>query len=259
MSGFANIRLNVSNNEIVVTSLNKVTFYSIDGVYTKSIKTNPDFFEVKPLQNKYFVWVDSVDKERKRFIILNTVNKELKNINEFIRVPQNLDAIKGLFFYKKYIGFESYNDKIFVCHSKNLEIDVFDSKGKKQYVIKYPITKVDFDKKDEKAKREQFKIEQPNVYNYFSKKIFFPKKFPAVRRFIVSNNKLYVFTFTKKNEKSLSLIFDLKGNFIKKVFLPLKEMSLKKWFPFDIKDNKIFQLVENRDTEEWKMVFTEIK
>lgn len=46
---------------------------------------------------------------------------------------------------------------------------------------------------------------------------------------------------------------------MKKIYLPLKEKSVNKLFPFDIKDGKLYQLIENEDTEEYELFVTEIQ
>ncbi len=258
LSGFTNIRLNVSKEKIVVTSLMKATFYSLDGVYKNTIKTIPDFFEVKPLNTNYVVWTDLLDNKKYRFQVLHIADSNLKKLKEFIRIPNDLDAKRGLFYYKKYFGYKIYNNKIYLCQSKDLEIDVFNSLGEKIDIIKSPLHKIKFTEKDAKAKIDQLKVDQPSVYKIFKKKIFFPKEYPAIRTFRVSDNKLYVFTHKTINLKNQCLVFGLKGKLIKDTLVPLKEISLKKWFPFDIKDNKVYQLIENQDTETWELVVIDI-
>jgi hypothetical protein len=46
---------------------------------------------------------------------------------------------------------------------------------------------------------------------------------------------------------------------VKKIYLPLKEKNVYQLFPFDIKDGKLYQLIENEDTEEYELFVTEIQ
>ncbi len=258
MSGFANIRMNTSIENIVITSLSKVTIYSLNGVYQKTIKIPSTYFQVIPLKEKYLVWTDLIDKKNNRFRILNIADKKLEKLNEFIRPPHDLDAIKGLFYYRTYYGFKQYNNKIYVCHSGDFSIDVFDTNGRKTGEIKHMVEKIKFTKEDGAAIINQLKLDQPAVYKYFAKKIFFPENFPAIRSFRVVDDKIYVFTYNNRNGKTQCLVFNLNGNLLKDTFIFLKEISIRKWFPFEIKDNKVYQLVENEDAEEWELVVSKI-
>jgi hypothetical protein len=41
------------------------------------------------------------------------------------------------------------------------------------------------------------------------------------------------------------------------VFLPLKEQTPLIYFPYCIKDGKLYQLAENEESEEWELYVTE--
>jgi hypothetical protein len=59
-------------------------------------------------------------------------------------------------------------------------------------------------------------------------------------------------------ELTKTLIFDLKGKLIKTVSLPLKDMDVKSIYPFTIKNGKLYQLVEDFDSENWYLHVTSI-
>ncbi|HLP44706.1 MAG TPA: hypothetical protein VK469_02100, partial [Candidatus Kapabacteria bacterium] len=63
----------------------------------------------------------------------------------------------------------------------------------------------------------------------------------------------------KEAEKSEFYIFDIKGTFLKKIMLPLKEKDERLWYPYTIGNGKLYQLVEDEDTETWELHVTDIK
>jgi hypothetical protein len=77
----------------------------------------------------------------------------------------------------------------------------------------------------------------------------------------ISDGKIYVVTYQKEKEKALTktLIFDLKGKLMKTVSLLLEAMDIKALYPFTIKKDKLYQLVEDADGENWNLQITGIK
>ena len=55
------------------------------------------------------------------------------------------------------------------------------------------------------------------------------------------------------------LIYDLKGNFLKQHYIQLNELNAIEFYPFTIKNNKIYQLIEDLEAEEWNIHVRAIK
>jgi hypothetical protein len=68
---------------------------------------------------------------------------------------------------------------------------------------------------------------------------------------VVDNGYVYALTYQRKENKSEFLIFDLNGKLAKKTFLPLHIYDGVASFPYSIKNNYFYQLIENEDTEMW--------
>ena len=93
-------------------------------------------------------------------------------------------------------------------------------------------------------------------YNYVKKKVRFPEFFPAIKDLVVDSGHVYVTTYQRKQGKSEFFIFDLEGKLVKKTFLPLKPLGNYFgvfFFPYCIKNNYLYQLIENEDTEQWEL------
>lgn len=94
-------------------------------------------------------------------------------------------------------------------------------------------------------------------YHQMLKPITFPTRFPAIRDLRVSDEKIYVITYKKEKTVTECIIFDTKGKFLKQVWLPLEEVNILNHYPFDIKNGKLYHLVEN-DDEVWQLHISKI-
>ncbi|UCH96431.1 MAG: hypothetical protein JSV88_06160, partial [Candidatus Aminicenantes bacterium] len=78
--------------------------------------------------------------------------------------------------------------------------------------------------------------------------------FPAIRDLIVDNGHVYVITWRKKEQEHEFLIFDLEGKLEKKTWLPLQDyddgVAL---FPYSLKNNYLYQLIDNEEEEVWEL------
>ena len=49
------------------------------------------------------------------------------------------------------------------------------------------------------------------------------------------------------------------GKFVEKVLVPLVEENIFEFYPYTIHDGKVFQLIDNFETEEWELHITRMK
>jgi hypothetical protein len=139
-------------------------------------------------------------------------------------------------------------------------MNVFDGNGKKLYSIQHEYERI---KISETYKEEVIKFfkTDPTTKNVFHliQPILFHEYLPAIRTFFVKDKNIYVLTYKRKDQKAEFFIFDLKGRLLNKLFLPLVAQTPLIYYPFNIKDGKLYQLVENEDQEEWELHIHEIK
>jgi hypothetical protein len=97
----------------------------------------------------------------------------------------------------------------------------------------------------------------------FGDRLVFPEYLPAIWGLKYhcreENEELYVLSRKTRDNKKEFLVFNIQGKLLKKIYLPLKEKNVNSLFPFDIKDGKLYQLIENGDTEEYELFVTEIQ
>jgi hypothetical protein len=53
--------------------------------------------------------------------------------------------------------------------------------------------------------------------------------------------------------------FTTEGKFLKRFYLPVKEMDVQFYPPYTVRDNRFYQLLENEETEQWELHITEIE
>jgi hypothetical protein len=261
--GFFN-KVSVFPGYIFVLGFNKVIFFSREGKYIKEIKKSMYIFLAAPMGELY-----------NAIAICNSKFEEIKELyrqKDFQQgAPPNaqLDIVPDLIYY------DVCDDKIFIDRSPDgFIVDVFDSQGKKLYQVEKEYEKIKVTNHHEKDIIHQFK-QDPNIRSGIQRRggwealkkilnINFPDFFPAVQELKISGKKIYIRTFKLKDNKSEYVVMDLKGNIIKRVYLPRVDNV-----PFmskiigaklhTIYNDKLYYLQENEDEEKWELYMEEIK
>jgi hypothetical protein len=152
------------------------------------------------------------------------------------------------------------DNKIFI-DGENGKINVFDRDGKKSTVIGQDYEKVEVTKA-RKDRYEKFFLSDMRfkaVYERDRSRVKFPGTFPAVRHYHIADKKVYVLTYREKGNDKEFFIFDMNGKLLKHTFLPVQEMNALDIFPYTTKKGKLYQLVDNVETETWELHINEIK
>jgi len=228
---------------------------------------NPESIAV--LENEVFIL------ERATVYVFSLNNLQL--IREFGREGQGPGEIEitpwlsnTLNVSNNSIHFQVYEDKILIEESpKGFVIEVFNSRGEKLYKIsknykKIPVTRLEKKEAEELLSQDSFIKMQPGGWEQIKKqwKINTLDSFPAIQAMVVADNKIYVQTFKKQLEREEYIIMDLKGNELKKVFLPaVRKSSFTEQMMgtgvklFCISQNKFYYIVEK---DEWCELHTEV-
>jgi hypothetical protein len=152
-------------------------------------------------------------------------------------------------------SFQVVNNKIIIGGQKEFVINILNAKGDKVSSITrdYKLLKVREDYK--KGVHEFFKTNPATKqsYEFIKNMITFAEYFPAIQGFYVENQKIYIQTYMKKEEKYEFFIYDVNGKFLQRLFLPVKYMNEFMPNPTAIKDNTLYQLIENEEEENWEL------
>jgi hypothetical protein len=165
-----------------------------------------------------------------------------------------------------------YNEKIFIEQSpKGFLISVFDTGGNQLYQVKKEYEKIKFTEKHEETALNRLKQDRQIKalgWENFKKlvKIIHGDFLPTIQDMTVADNHIYVKTPHKKNDDAEFIIMDLKGNTLKKVYLPevkktkvLDEVLGRPARFYKIYRNKFYYLHENEEVEEWELYVEPIK
>lgn len=86
---------------------------------------------------------------------------------------------------------------------------------------------------------------------------------PLLHQFCVSEEKIYATTYKKKNNQTEMIILDLKGNILRRLYLPLSSIQPKRgvlrYDLFTVDQEKLFELIKNEETEKWELIITDLK
>jgi hypothetical protein len=246
--------LDVQTEYLFLISAGKVSYFTKGGTFKKEFRTLSPEMKLKPL-GKNFVGGRMAAENSTLYLAIGIYDSNLKKIKELYKQEMEVQlGGKGTKIYAHPLPFHAYGDKLFIARGKDFLIEVLDNAGNKQYDITYDYKKIKVTEADKKKVMNHLKTDpETKPYLEMLKPILFPDYFPAIRNYYAADGKLYVFTYKENNNKSEVFLFDMKGTFLKKLFVPCLYMSPVDEYPAAIKDGKFYQLVENEDTEEWEL------
>lgn len=257
------LQLVVRPHEILVNSFRKLSLFTRDGVFKKEIKmTTPGFGMYKPIGKKY-VGYGLAQYDKIPYITINFYNDKLGKVKEIFKykVPgidgKTIDPInmtKGPILI-------SNDERVFFNNGFNDIIYIFDQNGKEVSQLKLENSRIKLSKDREARYVKYFKSPAfpfHQDYEQDKNRVKFPGYFPAIRNFTVAE-KLYVLTYKEDGENREMLVVDFNGKLLRKLMLPVAENNPLYLYPYTVNDGKLYQLVDNIDTEEWELHIHDIK
>lgn len=246
--------INILKEKIMIESQGKLSFYSFKGDLIKEMPRLPKYRRLKLLEDRYVASSGILSKEVYHNVakILDADFNELKT---FYHDEAMYHQKKQGTNYATTWDFDVSEKKCFIVGSSAFKIDVFNKNGDSLYTISPPYKRVKFPQEFIDAWFKRIKRRRGmNFYYYAKKKVRWPEFFPAIRDLIVDNGHVYVVTWRRKEQKSEFFIFDLEGKLEKKTWLPLQDyddgVAL---FPYSLKNNYLYQLIDNEEEEVWEL------
>ncbi len=264
---------------VIVESIDKLSYFSLEGEYIKEKKIMPLLLKVSEIGKNYIgrrlIQPQDGSLSNVSIKIYDSEFKEIKELykQKFLRQG----AFPNLRFdmSKDFLLYQIADNKIFVEKSdKDFLIDVYDFNGNKLYEIKKEYKKIPISSSEQAVLLKEFEMDpqlQEHLklfgikWNEFSKnfKFDFPDHYPPIKSFDIVNNKIYIKTFRTKDKKVEIIVMDLQGNVLRTALI---EPTTKEWVMAlmlgikleTIHNDKIYYIQENED-EEWELFFREIK
>jgi len=274
------LSLKAFNDFLIVESIDKITYFSLDGKYMKEKRKSPVLGKISPI-GKYYIG-RRIFHPQDGSLSTTAIKIYDHNFNEIKELYKQTYLRQGAYpnfrwiLGKECLHYQVADNKIFVEKSdKDFLIHVYDFSGKKLYEIKKDYKKIPITSDNKKNMIKDLELDPDTqgvlkqykvTWKEFSKnfKYDFPSHRPPIKSMEIDNNKIYISTFRTENNKVETIVMDLKGNVLKTAFI---EPSAKEWIMAlllgikleTIHNDKIYYIQENEDEEEWELFVKEIK
>jgi hypothetical protein len=249
----SDLTINILKEKIMIESQGKLSFYSFKGDLIKEMRRSPKYRRLKLLEDRYVVSSGVLSKEvyHNAAKILDADFNELKTFyHDEARYHQQKQKTHRASTWT----FDVSEKKCFIVGSSDFKIDVFNKNGDLLYSISPEYERLKYSQEYIDAWFNRIKRNHGmNAYLNVKQRIRFPEYFPAILDLIVDNGHVYVITYRMKENQSEVFIFNLEGKLVKKTWQPLKNYDGVYLFPYSIKNNYLYQLIDNEDTEVWEL------
>jgi hypothetical protein len=251
------IDINTQTDNIIVESQDKLSFFTKKGQFIKEIRLT-GAGGCRPLGNG-FVATSRTFIQNSRYSTLNFFNEKLEKTGQIYKsiIQPSGKKIRFLSRAWKYI---TTKDKVFISAKKDFVVDVIDITGKKLFSITRDYERIKIDRSFVNNFFAWVKKNRPPQLYEGMKRLFeFPDYLPAIFDIIIDKDILYVITYKRKKEMNEVFLYTTAGKFIKTLDIPLYKDHPIDPLPYTLHDGKIFQLIDNAETEEWELRITPIK
>lgn len=259
--GFARITMNVGKDDdyIYVNSMAKFSVFKKDGTFVRSNRILDTILELQPLdKGKYLGWRSAFDKGYSWWMV-SIYDDKFEKVKEVFRIKNTYQPGEGLKLLSKTLSFETFDKKILVSGFTDLRFDIYDANGKLIRSVKKECKRIKVTEDDKKEWRQWLKLTYKQIYERLRNSLHFPEFYPAIRIIKVSDTRIYVLSYVEKDGKNECYVFDKEGKYLKKIFLPVKRIDIRSSFPYTINHGKLYQLIDNDETNEWELHITDIK
>lgn len=245
------VDVDIRKDTLLVTSHWKTTFFTKKGKLIGLKKIEEGTSNYKYL-GKNFIGQSSVNDNGQAYNTFNLYDENFEFKREVTRILGSNQKDKGLeVLVRKYQGITSNNNFIFKGRSEELKIEKYNSQGIMESVYTYPYKPIKIDSNHKEDILNTYK-EHPLFGQFFEdikKIIVFPEYLPAIYNINISNSSIYVLTYEVDGENSIIYKFNISGNFLKKVSVPLIWKNSTEVYPFTISNDMVYQVVKKLDEQ----------
>ena len=255
--------LDVQADDILVSSQNRLSFFSKKGDFIKEKKTEG------LLGGSYYhrigrgyIGMRSIFVKKDVYFGILLFDDKFKSTKEIIRRKhftqpgKKFNAMGGPMSFQ----LDRANDQI-VIDTNDGNLHLFNLKGEKKMVITPALNKIKVTAEHKKKSLHFFQtdIRVKKYWRFIKPLLEFPDHLPMILGFAASDSKIYIVTSYQKDTSSRILTYDENGKLIQDKYYPFAFKNFLEVSPFVVKNNKIYQLAENEDEEEWELHITNIK
>jgi hypothetical protein len=258
---FPHVDIKILPDRILVNSIRKMSYFTKEGKFINEMKPATWLWYLTPL-GKNFVGRRTIIENNLRYHLIVLIGANFKNTKEiyretaFYQVNKTLDPVGRRAFV-----FQVHNNKVIVDDQDKGLLYIFDVNGKKIETISHPFKRIKFTAAHEK-KLIEFFLSDPVIrprYEATKHLVKFSSYFPYIWDHQAANDKIYVLTYEEQDGKSKFYIFSLEGTFLKTSLMEMPQIDAERPYPYLIANEKLYQLVENEEEEEWELHIKEFK
>lgn len=257
--------LSVHPDGIWISCRNKILYFSHSGKLIKEIKKKSRGGSYKPIRKgeRFIGYMRKLTRED-FYLTYVLFDSELKEIKEIHRGKWILQRDRKIRLFEL-LFYEVVDNKIVFAHySTDFAIDILDAEGNLLHSIRRDDKKIPFTKKDKQAIFDYWRQHPDYRTNveFYKRRIEFPEYYPAISACRAANKKIYVITYLQQHGKSECLVYDMKGKFQKRIFIPLlreEPTGMYGFLIFSIYDGQLFQVIDNPEKETWELHINRIE
>ena len=254
-------RMEPQGEFLQVNSLGKLSLLKKDGTLVSEVKIgNPAMGNIFLKLGNGYVGTGVEMGKAGPAATVSIFDKDAKKIKELARYQMMLEGKINVLNMGRVGLFFIHQNKIYLTADKGFEILVFNEKGDLLKSIKEKVPRVKLTDAEEKGIRAIMKQRMPaGQYEVMKDRFIFPEYYPDLFNVQVEQDRIYGFTMERKENRYMTYIFDMKGKLLKKTYIDFKMKQGIEPFPSAIRNNNLYQIIENEDTETWELHVFEIK
>ncbi len=256
------VSFHVTGEEILVSSMGRLSYFDGAGKYLGEGNSRSPFLLFYRVGGRLAgLGIDF--QQGSQYLALCFYDKTFNKGKPFYRSlvfeeGKPLDPVSIGIFPRVYV----VKDRIF-ANGDDGAIHVYNKEGKEVHTLrlaeaglkKQPVTPerkaryIDFFKSDYRFKA-QFERDE--------KRFKFPAHFPLLRDYTVSGDDIYAVSYRENKEGTLKemLRMTVEGKPVIRHMVPLHEYNPRELMPYAVSEGKLYQLVDNPETEEWELRVT---
>jgi hypothetical protein len=254
------VRLDIQPEYLLVSSQERVSFFSREGAFLRSLPTAPSSTHYRAL-GKGFVGQGYLKVDATSYYTVNLYDADFEPVREICRVENQYQPHAGNRVLTRLLRFRAFGDELFVTGStEDFAIDVYDSEGKSLRTIQQAYSRLGF-LDEHKEQIHTFYRTHPNfrrIYEVIKDEFVFPALLPAIREFRVADGRIYVLTYKQTGGSSEFYVLDVEGKLLRRAFLPLAQPDVLAYCPFATSAGNLYQLERNRDNDGWELRVTDL-
>jgi hypothetical protein len=252
--------VDVMTDRLIAISIGKISYFTKKGEFIKEVKSSGLVFYPKPFGDQ-FLAVSEIVHDGIRYGVINIHDSKLNKIKEIYRAKSGFQQPgQGTLVLNKAFMVQSIKGKILLPGKDDATIDVFNNQMKKLFSIHLDQKRIKVDQKfkDQVIHHAKTSPESKDLYP-FIKPLIFPDYFPVIAAFFTDEDTIYVMTYKKENSSNEFFTYDINGKFKKQLMIPIQYETELKIYPITIHKEKLYQIVENEEEEEWEFHMSDIK